>query len=74
MTSIYSFKLTLVVVETLHMTQGEEFEINQLGLKVSKRKMNDGCVYAGSEEYQGKIPINDIILPSNESGIGKNTS
>jgi hypothetical protein len=70
-TNIEVLKLTLVVIDTVHMVVGTEFEISPHGLKFSKRTVKDGCVYAGSLEKQGRSIVNDLILPENEKGIGK---
>jgi hypothetical protein len=64
-------KMRLVIIDTVHMVLGAEYEIFPHGLKTSKRIIKDGCVYAGSLEKQGRIIINDIILPENEKGIGR---
>ena len=64
-------KLTIKVLDTIFMTVGAEYEITPKGLKSSKRTTKDGCVYAGSEEKQGRVFINDIILPEQEKGVGK---
>jgi FHA domain len=64
-------KLTLIVLDTVHMPLGHEYEIYPEGFKASKRKSRDNCVYAGCVEKQGNLIINDILLPPEEKGIGK---
>ena len=64
-------KLTLIIIDTVHMIIGSEYEINPQGLSTSNRNIKDGCVYAGSLEKQGRVFINDIVLPEKEKGIGK---
>jgi hypothetical protein len=64
-------KLTLTIVDTVHMVVGTQYEILPHGLACAKRLVKDGCVYAGSAEKQGRLVINDIILPENEKGVGK---
>jgi hypothetical protein len=64
-------KLTLIILDTVHMIVGAEYEITPQGLKSSKRSLKDGCVYAGSVERQGRVVLNDIILPEREKGVGK---
>ena len=71
MTNIEIIKLSLTVIDTVHMVVGSEFEITPSGLKFSKRTVKDGCVYAGSLEKQGRAIVNDLILPENEKGIGR---
>ena len=53
------------------MSVGQEYQITPEGLKSSKRRCKDNCVYAGSLEKQGNLAINDILLPAEEKGIGK---
>ena len=53
------------------MNLGQEYVIYPDGLKLSKRKNKDNCVYGGSLEKQGKTVINDILLPVEEKGVGK---
>ena len=53
------------------MTNGQEYEIYPKGLKNSKRKSKDNCVYAGTLEKQRNLVINDILLSSEEKGTGK---
>lgn len=71
LTTIEVLKLTLVVIDTVHMVVGTEYEISPQGLKFSKRSVKDGCVYAGSLEKQGRAIVNDLILPDQEKGIGR---
>lgn len=71
LTTIEILKLTLVVIDTVHMVVGTEYEISPQGLKFSKRSVKDGCVYAGSLEKQGRAIVNDLILPEREKGIGR---
>ena len=71
MTTCEITKLTLIILDTVHMIVGAEYEITPQGLKSSKRSIRDGCVYAGSVEKQGRVFINDIILPEREKGVGK---
>lgn len=66
-----SLKLVLIVIDTAYMDLSHQFEIGPEGLKGSKRKVKDGCVYAGSLEYEGKIVVNDILLSEREKGVGK---
>lgn len=71
MTSEEILKLTLTVSDTTHMILGSQYEIFPWGLKTQIRNVRDGCVYAGSSEKQGRLTINDIILPEKEKGVGK---
>lgn len=64
-------KLTLIIIDAVHMVVGSEYEIYPNGLKSSKRNVKDGCVYAGSVEKFGRLTVNDIILSEKEKGIGK---
>ena len=70
-TAVEVSKLTLIIIDTVHMIVGSEYEIFPYGLKSSKRNVKDGCVYAGSMEKHGKLIVNDIVLPEKEKGIGK---
>lgn len=53
------------------MQVGTEYEIYPTGIKGSLRRIQDGCVYAGSIESENNIFINDIILSDQEKGVGK---
>ena len=64
-------KLSLIVIDSVKMIIGTQYEIFPYGLKSSQRNLKDGCVYAGSLEKTGNLKINDIILPESEKGIGK---
>ena len=64
-------KLILQILDTVHMIAGKTYEIYPYGLKNSKRKVKDSCVYAGSLEIESKIRINDILLSDKEKGIGR---
>ncbi|OMJ70726.1 hypothetical protein SteCoe_31225 [Stentor coeruleus] len=64
-------KLTLTILDTVHMIIGTQYEILPQGLINTKRLVKDGCVYAGSTEKQGRLVINDIILSEKEKGVGK---
>lgn len=64
-------KLTLSVIETVHLEIGAEYEIIPTGLESSKRATKDNCVYAGTLEKQGNLIANDILLPEDEKGAGK---
>lgn len=59
------------MLETVHMITGASYEITSSGLKSSKRKSKDNCVYAGSQSKVDNTWINDIILPESEKGVGK---
>ncbi|CAG9318054.1 unnamed protein product [Blepharisma stoltei] len=64
-------KLTLSIIDTEGMQIGTEYEIYPMGLKGSSRRIQDGCVYAGTLRFENNIIINDIILSENEKGVGK---
>ena len=71
LSSLESAKLTLVVIDSVHMAVGQEYEIYPYGLKDSERNSKDGCVYAGSLQYENNLRINDILLPETEKGVGQ---
>ena len=63
--------LKLTVAESEKMQEGKFYSITPFGLVDSARtKSGDGCVYAGCLYYENDRIINDILLPSNEKGIG----
>lgn len=64
-------KLTLIVIDSVKMIIGTQFEIFPYGLKSSHRNLKDGCIYAGSLDKIGNLKINDILLPEEEKGVGK---
>jgi hypothetical protein len=64
-------KLSLIVIDSIEMLVGTQYEIYPYGLKSSQRNLKDGCVYAGSAEKSNGVRINDIVLPEKEKGIGK---
>lgn len=64
-------KLSLIVIDSVKMIIGSQYEILPYGLKASQRNLKDGCVYAGSLEKHANLRINDIVLPFSEKGIGK---
>ena len=64
-------RLTLTIIDTAHNEQNHQYYIYPDGLKGSKRKVSDGCVYAGSLDKEGKLLVNDIWLSEQEKGVGK---
>ncbi len=54
------------------LAKGTAFHVNACGYVDSERRVNDGCVYIGT---QGKTAeeecANDIVLPAEEQGLGK---
>ena len=63
--SVQFKRLHLTIVEAESLPVGHSYEIEPEGLKGSKCFRRDGRTYAGYDET-----TNDILLPSNEFGIG----
>jgi len=64
-------KLLLEILESPTIPKGTSFSINACGYENSERKMSDGCVYLGTAGNKGDDQIiNDIIIPSEEQGMG----
>jgi len=57
--------LFLIVQDGSIISRGTTFNINACGLQGSLRGASDGYVYLGND------PSNDIIIPKEETGIGK---
>ena len=64
-------KLSLIVIDSVEMIVGTQYDIYPYGLKASQRNLKDGCVYAGSVEKSSNSRVNDIVLPEKEKGVGK---
>jgi len=67
-------EIVLEVLESPTLAKGTRFEINAAGYVDSKRNPKDGCTYMGTAEYKDESEgcVNDIVISSNENGMGTN--
>ena len=57
--------IKLVIIDSLFLEIGKEYEITPQGLKGNSLRIQDGCVYGGSDPE-----ANHIVLSSKEKGVG----
>lgn len=64
-------KLIIKIQESRTLEKGASYIINACGYIDSQRKLNDGCVYIGTNDTKSnRKEINDIIIPKEERGMG----